>query len=467
MNNSIWNKRIPTLLGLVMIIIGIAVTSVLVQTGVITVQQAAPGEVPENVRITNITANSFTVSYTTQAKVLGSLAYGTTSDFGSVGFDDRDQKTTTTGEYTLHYITVKNLKPETLYFFSITSGKDTYTHNDVPFQVSTGPLIVTDPPKQLPTSGKVLLADGTTPKEAIIYISTPGSQTLSALSQEDGSYILPLNGLRTQELTAYQVLSPDQKLQQLIVGPQQVKSNVVVLASQLNPVPAITLSQDYDFTAQTTPLASPSAQTSFPSFTTTLSTKAKAQILTPKNDQGFTDDQPVFKGTALPGEDVQITVHSEQVIKTTVTANKSGSWTYRPDENLEPGEHTITIVTRSASGILQTIQKSFTVYAAGSQVAQSATPSATMTPRPTRVPTPTKAIIPTATPIPTEAPLPTPTTIVMAVTTAPTPTSIPTTKGGTKLEPGSESTTFLGIAAILTTSLGVILFLYTKRSTLV
>lgn len=462
MNNSIWNKRIPTLLGLIILTIGIAATSVLVQTGVITIQQAAPGETPENVRITNVTATSFTVSYTTQAKVLGSLAYGTTSDFGSVGFDDRDQKNTTAGEYSLHYITVKNLKPETLYFFAITSGKDTYLHNDAPFQVTTAPQLTQEPPNQLPASGKVLLPDGTTPKEAIIYLSSDTSQTLSALVQDSGNYILPLNALRTLDLSQYHTLDPMQKLQELIVGPE-LKSNVVLLASQLNPVPVITLSQDYDFTAQTTPLASPSAQTKFPSFTTTLSTKSKPQILTPKNDQGFTDDQPLFKGTAQPGEDVQITVHSEQVIKTTVTTDRNGNWTFRPDENLEPGEHTITIVTRSASGILQTIQKSFTVYAAGSQVSQSATPSATVTPRPTTaIPTPTRipTQIPTATP--TTLP-PTPTGIVMAVTTAPTPTSIPTTKGGQKLEPGSESTTILGTAAIITTSLGVILFLYTKR----
>lgn len=461
MRDSIWNKRIPTLLGLFMIIVGIVATTVLVKTGVITIQNASISEAPQNVRITNISNNSFTVSYTTQTKLLGSLSYGTTSNFGSVGFDDRDQRTTTPSEYNIHYITVKNLQPSTLYFFSITSGKDTYLHNDAPFQVTTGPSLSSDPPTQQPALGKVLLPDGNPPKEAIMYLGASGTETVSALLQPDGSYILPLNSLRTENMSAYAALKSDEKLNGLVVSDSQ-KSNISVLASQINPIPVITLSQDYEFTTQNTPLASSSAQTKFPSLTTSLSTKSPAaQILTPKNDQGFTDTKPQFKGTAQPGEDVQITVHSEQVINTTITADKTGNWVYRPPTDLAPGEHMITIMTRNAAGILQTIQKSFTVYAAGSQVAQSATPSATLAPTPkTVIPSPTPT-----TPVPTLAPteIPTPTTPEVL----PTPTVIipvPPTKGGQTMTPGSEETYLLGFAAIATTSLGVLLFFLSKRN---
>lgn len=459
MKNSIWNKRIPTLLGLTMITIGIIVTSVLVQTGVITIGRATPLENPENVRITNINTTSFTVSYTTQASVLGSLAYGTTSDYGSVGFDDRDQKNNNAGVYNLHYITVRNLQPETLYFFAITSGKDTYLHNGAPFQVTTGPAIAQEPPKQEPASGKVLLPDGNPPKEAIVYVSSSGTESLSTLARADGVYIMPLNSIRTENLTSYATLAQDQKIDMLIVGSNQ-KSNVSLLPTQLSPIPPITLSQDYNFTLSTTPLASPSAQTSFPSFTATVS-DTTPQILTPKNDQGFSDPQPVFKGTAQPGEDVQIIVHSAEEIKTTVTTNKNGTWSYRPPDDLSPGEHTITIVTRDTAGIMKTIMRPFTVYAQGNQVSQSATPSATPKPTiaPTRAPTPT-VTQPTLTPTPTVIIQPSP-TIPLAT---PTPALVITnTKGGEPEAPGSTSTMILGFAAIITTSFGIILFLFTKR----
>jgi hypothetical protein len=461
MKDSIWNKRIPTLLGLTIITIGIVFTSVLVQTGVITIGRAAPSENPENVRITNVSATSFTVSYTTQASVLGTLSYGTTSNYGSIGFDDRDQANETSGAYTLHYITVKNLQPETLYFFSITSGKNTYLHNGAPFQITTGPTLTTEPPNQQPASGKIVLPNGTTPSEAIVYISSSGTETLSALTKPDGSFILPLNSLRSENLTSYAILGKDQVLNMLAITQSQ-QSNVTLLPTQLNPIPAVTLSQDYNFTLSTTPIASPSAQTSFPSFSATVS-DTSPQILTPKKDQGFSDTQPQFKGTAQPGEDVQIIIHSSQEIKTTITANNNGSWAYRPPEDLTPGEHTITITTRDATGIMKTIMRPFTVYAAGNQVSQSATPSATLAPKPTSTPTPTA--IPTVgvpTPTPTTFVQPTPTTVIQ-----PTPTPvlvIQTTKGGEPEAPGSTSTMILGIAAIITTSFGILLFFFTRRT---
>lgn len=460
MKDSIWNKRIPTLLGLTMISIGIFVTTILVQTGVITIGQAAPLENPENVRITNITANAFTVSYTTRAKVLGALSYGVTSDYGSIAFDDRDQKNETAQSYNLHYMTIKNLQPATQYFFSITSGKDTYLHNDAPFQITTGPLITQEPPSQAPASGKIILPDGKIPTEAIVYVSSTGTETLSALIT-NGSFILPLNSLRTENLTAYAMITKDQKLNGLVIDPTQ-SSTILLLASQINPIPLITLSQNYDFTAQTTPIASPSAQTSFPSFTATLSSTTP-EILTPKNDQGFSDAQPIFKGTAQPGEEVQVIVHSEQEFKTTVTANASGNWSYRPPQDLNPGEHTITIITRDASGIIKQIMRPFTVYAQGSQVGQSATPSAT--PRPTTIPTavPTvAATIAVPTPTPTIFVQPSPTVQIMTPTPA---LAVGGTKGGEPEAPGSSTTMILGFAAIITTSFGLFLFLLAKRNT--
>ncbi len=459
MKDSIWNKRIPTLLGLTLITIGIVITTMLVQTGVITIGQAATAENPENVRITNITANSFTVSYTTQAKVLGSLSYGITKDFGSVGFDDRDQKNETASAYNLHYITIKNLQPTTTYFFAITSGKDTYLHEDAPFQITTGPTITSEPPKQEPASGKILLPDGNVPTEAVIYISGVGTETLSTLTRSDGLFIIPLNAILTENLTSYATLTKEQQLDLLIVGSNQ-KSNVAVLPTQINPIPPITLTQNYNFTLSNTPVASPSAQTSFPSFSATISS-TEPQILTPKNDQGFSDSQPQFKGTAQPGEDVQIIVHSAQEIKTTVTASSNGSWSYRPDQDLSPGEHTITISTRDPSGIMKTIMRPFTVYAAGNQVAQSATPSATPRPTATIVPiaTPTLAAF-TPTPIPTTIAQPSPTIMIPTATPF---LAVPSTKGGEPEAPGSSTTMILGFAAIITTSFGILLFFFTKR----
>ena len=164
----------------------------------------------------------------------------------------------------------------------------------------------------------------------------------------------------------------------------QLTSNVVLSKDQINPVPTITLSNDYDFTTTSTPVASSSANIqSFPSFSSSeaLSKDQTPQILTPEKDQSFTDQQPEFKGTAVANETIQITIHSDAKIQTQVKADASGNWTYRPSTELSPGNHTITIIAKDASGVVKTITQSFVVYASGTQIAgANGSPTPTLKP---------------------------------------------------------------------------------------
>ena len=121
MRSTIWSKRIPTLLGILLIVIGIGITSYLVKTGAILTSKAGPSETPENVRISNISDTSFTLSYTTQASVIGSLNFGKDKNLGQIALDERD-KEGSLKEHKIHYITVKDLGTSTNYYFSITSG---------------------------------------------------------------------------------------------------------------------------------------------------------------------------------------------------------------------------------------------------------------------------------------------------------------------------------------------------------
>ena len=93
MKKTIWDKRIPTLLAMLLIVVGVGITSFLVNKGVIIVGRASPTTNPQNVRISNITDNSFTVSYNTDAQVIGSINYGKNLNLGQTALDDRDQQT--------------------------------------------------------------------------------------------------------------------------------------------------------------------------------------------------------------------------------------------------------------------------------------------------------------------------------------------------------------------------------------
>lgn len=457
MNNTIWRKQIPTLLGIAIITIGIAVTSFLVKNGTIFKSQAQFAQTPQNPKISNVTDTSFTVTFTTQEESTSSISFGKDKNLGQVAFDDRDQNSDLVVPRKIHSITVKKLTPQTTYFFSITSGQKLFLDNGNPFEVSTGPTIKDLPLSQLSLKGQIILPDGDKPKEAIIYATTDDSQVISTIINEDGSYVLPINTMRSSDLSSYFSFGEDTIIKILMVN-ETLESNVITSAYQ-DILPTITLSNDYDFTISDTPsIASPSAEfAGFPSISLTEESGSVSagtpRITLPKQDQEFTDQKPQFSGTALPNEKVTITIHSPENIETEVTADASGSWKYRPTNPLSPGEHTITITTRDALGILKTITQSFTVYAQGTQINQSATPSATPTLFVSPSPTSTPSSIPTSILILTPEPTSTPSSI-STLSATPVPTIAP---------PGNSSVLTVGILGAATAAIGFLLFLLTRK----
>jgi hypothetical protein len=467
MRESFWNKKIPTIFGILVIIIGVGVTTFLANQSTLFKSNANLSDQPNNIRITNITDTSFTVSYSTDSQSPGSLNYGKDKNLGQSSLDDRDQQSGNLANYNLHNITVQRLTEQTQYFFTITSGQDNFSNNGQPFTVTTGPAL-SNPPAQQPMTGKIVLPDGTSPSEALIYVTMDGAQVISTLVKSDGSYILPLNSLRTTDNSGYYTFPKNTGVKILVVG-DSLSSNASLSFSQIASVPTITLSKNYDFTTGQSPISVPISLESFPSFESTASAAATPQILTPKENQSFTDQQPLFKGVGLPEQDVQIVIHSDTPIKATVTTDANGDWSYRPDAPIAPGNHTIAITTQNSAGILQTITQSFVVYAQGSQFVQSTTPiptpSISMTPTPTQTPSPSPKATPTATPTPITA---TPTITTPTITVTPTSPTQTQTKGGLVVTPtinallpatGNPSIVTVGVIGTILTAVGGLLFL--------
>lgn len=448
---SLWGKKIPTIAGVILIVIGVLATTFLTKTGIIFFGGAAPSDTPQDVRVSNITERSITITYATDASVIGSVSIGEDLTNAQTTLDDRDQVSGIPKTYHVHSFTIKNLKPTTTYKFTITSGATTYQNNGTPFTTQTGSEITT-PPSSLPAvSGKIIQPDGQVPPEALVFLTTTGGQTLSTLIKSNGVYILPINGLRSQNLSTYADITTSTRLQLLATDSKNI-ANAAVIVSDANPVPIITLSNTYDFTQTTQPVASESAQSHFPVFPNSTTFVATPIILTPSKDEGFTDAQPQFSGKALPNQKVTVEIHSDTVVTGSVTSNASGQWTYRPTTKLSPGQHTLTITTPDASGILRSIQQSFTVFAEGSQVTQSATPSATLVPTKTPAsPTPTKVLSPTPTTVATPTPTPKATQLLLS----PTPMA--------KLPPtGSNTVMIVGLTGLATVAIGIVLFAFTS-----
>ncbi len=449
---SFFNKRIPTIAGLLLLAIAVLATSYLVNTGVILFGGAAPSDNPQDVRITNISDTSFTVTYKTDAKVIGTISLLTPTT--QTILDERDQQSGVPQSYTVHSISVKNTKAETDYTFSITSGATTYQNNGTPFTLKTGPVLTTTPSTVAPFTGKLLDDNGNPPAEALVFVTTTNGQTLSVLTSSQGIYIIPLNAIRSSDASGFLTLNPTSTMQ-LLATNGKLSSQAQVILSGANPVPLITLGNNYNFLSSGEPLSTTSASLGFPAFPTD-NLNATPVIIVPKKDEGFTDNQPQFSGKALPNQPVTVQIHSDDAINATVTTDSNGNWTYRPNQTLSVGQHIISITTKDASGILHTIQQSFTVFASGSQVTQSATPSGKLSVSPTATPTQSVKTIPTVSPTtPTPTMTPTPTKPIVSGT--PKPTLPPT---------GSNSLIVSSLLAVAVSVVGVVLFIVTKGASL-
>jgi hypothetical protein len=464
LRNTVWEKKLPRFSGLVLVIALLAVITTMTSNVVLFSTKAAAGAIPKKVQITNISDTSFTVTYQTDEPVLGSIGFGKDTTLGSISLDDRDQVINKAVAHRLHYITIKNLLPGSKYQFEIASGGDKFKDNNEYFQVTTAPPLPAQATTQKSVTGRVALDDGAIPVEGIVLVGTDSSQTLSALLKPDGSYEVQLNQLRSSDLSAKLPITDETQLHVTVYDPTQ-QSTATIVASQVNPVPLMTLSKNYDFSINTSLAdavpASESAITpaEFP-IPADANQVSSPIISIPTDQQSFTDQQPLFTGKSIPNSSVAIVIQSSSEITATVQSDESGNWELRPETPLPAGAHTLTIKSLDAKGVMQSVSKSFTVFAAGSQFVEPSI-SPPVIPTPVLAPSIPASASPTIELLPTPTVTIEPTPTVIVSTPMPVPTSTNTgANGGTTPSTGSSDWIF-GIAGIIfTAGAGALLFFF-------
>ena len=125
---------------------------------------------PEGIKITNITDRSLTISWITKRPIKGYILYGKRKwqvvmpvlNFLTAKRVADDHRKTET----VHHVTLKNLEPETPYYFKIISGIRQYDLG----VISTGPVLenLSSPS---PVFGQVLEKDGRLAENIIIYLN--------------------------------------------------------------------------------------------------------------------------------------------------------------------------------------------------------------------------------------------------------------------------------------------------------
>lgn len=424
----ILEKRIPTILVILILIAGILGAVNLTGKTTQTITKATPTAQIKEVTLSNVSDVGFTISWLTdgdfgQYVVIPESARKNfclpeySSSTGPCYFDERDVETHVPSKNKTHHVTIDGLSASSNYTVKIyTSGA-----NEVKtFKEIDGVLIATGPTISGALSNEVIYgnffsSDGKLPAAfALIYLISDKGSKISTISRPSGAWLLTLNKLRAQ-------IGENEPFMLEVKNGSGVKTEIKTTISLSQPLTNINLgSQElFDFSTNG-PIFTPA-----PTSSTVGGKKAGFAVPTPStiggnvplslinpSENSSVDNLPTFRGTADPGQMVTIEVRSETPINVEVKADKSGNWFWTPPSNLAPGEHTVTITVIDKNGNRQMVTKTFTVLAnvntlpvtAGSESAQIATPTPESTPRPTPEPTigPTSepTLIPTLEPTP-------------------------------------------------------------------
>lgn len=248
-------RRIPTLVGLLLIAVGLTVSVFGVQQFTRFRSQAEASAHPQDVKITNISDKSFTVTWLTELPTIGFISHGPTSDLGINADDDRQDSE----KYTTHHVTVSGLESTTKYYFKIGSGAKLYDSNGAPYEVTTASS--NDSSKRDIISGFVMKEKNEPASDALVVVTIKDSSPLSTLTNSDGQYRIDL--AQARDKTNFNQISYNATTDFVDIGiklPPDGEAAATTTTTNSHPVPPITLGALNDFTQVSPPTQSSRTQ---------------------------------------------------------------------------------------------------------------------------------------------------------------------------------------------------------------
>lgn len=389
--------KIPTILGLVVLILGLVVGVYLSTRATIFGSKASGDCQPTNLQITNLTHSSFDLFFLTSSSCLANLS-----------IDNRtiaDLRGPTATQ--IHYFQVSNLKSSTQYQFSLLIGGQTFDNQE--FNVKTA----SQPQSQVPTSnlawGKVLNPDLSSPTGAIVYLIIPGAQPLSAPVTTSGNWNISLANSFTDSKTDWFTPPSNSSEDIYIISADGQTTQISHNTAQNNPVPDIIIGQNYFSNLDSNQsIGQLGGVTPVPA-------TIDFSVNNPNEGETINTVNPSFFGTAPVGSKIVIELESAQKFQDQLTTT-DGNWNWSSPDSLQPGEHTLTVKSQDPNTLeWTTIIRKFFVLPNTEALAFSSSASATT---PTSIPTATvtPTLMPTSIPtsVPTPTLTPTPTDIVRA-----------------------------------------------------
>lgn len=420
MRQSFWDKRFPTILGLFIISIALVTLTYATKSQQLFELGAAGPLTFEDIRVSNQTGTSLSISFQTSKTTGATLRLGETLDSASTLFDDRDEIGSEIGQYKMHHFTAKNLRPGQQYRFSLLVQSTTFDNEGGGFVAKTASTGNQDASTQVanvePVRGTVVAPSGQGAKDTLVFVKIDGATLLSTVVKSQGEFLVPLTDLLTSDLTGFYVFKGDEILSLEIVG-EDGRATVVAPFGMHADLGQIVLGEHVDLTVQEAPtsqLASPTGKDTSGFTKEALPAQSEDEetqtFINPQDGEFLIDPKPLFRGKGIPFQKVEILIESEPQ-EASLIVDENGEWFYQPDVPLASGEHTVSVHFFEGETPTKILTRQFEVLASGTQVVEAATsspsPTSRLTPvsRPTATPSSISATPsgPTAAPIPTSA----------------------------------------------------------------
>ena len=407
-------KKIPKFVGvlflLVLLFVGIYATSFTTTFN----SRAGQSCSPINIQVTNLTFQSFDISFLTSKDCQTYVDIN-----GRIFADSRKINSSKT-----HYFQIDGLNQKTAYNYKIVSDGVDFVHTD--YKITTFST-----PNQTQTDtalswGRVFDQSNKPAVGSIVYLNIPGVYPLSAPVTAQAYWSLPLVNSYTIDGKAISSPPTDTVDEIIVLAPAGQTTILTNNTGNRNPVPDIILGNSQ--------LQSTSGSIEFDQLQSTQTGSVDLTLQNPMEGENLNNAQPLFFGQGPAGQVIEVELNSDNQISDSITVSPDGSWQWTPPTNLEPGDHSISLkYTDPLTGLVKTITRNFTVLAQSDDTGPAFTASSSATLAPPS-PTPTSTSVPSITPtgtrlptsIPTYTPIPTSTTAISPIPTFYSPSPTPT-----------------------------------------
>ncbi len=295
----------------------------------------------KRIEITNLNPIQATIFWQTETKETGWLIYGEKENIlDKIVFDDRDLATSQ-NKYFNHYVTLKNLKNDTTYYFMIISDNKKIIRPDGKYFSFKTPKTISNLTKLSPISGKILNENLTPLNSGVVLFSINNKNlySLSFLLKNSGEWLIPLNSFYKQDNISEVAIGENDKATIEIFNEDGKKTTLIgKIKDLLSKTQILIIGKNYNLSQEENVLAAIDKNEN----------KNIIDVIYPQEGAIIPGRQPLIKGFSYPYSEINLTLSSKtKTYSTKIKADKNGQWNYSIPEILDLGDYTLTFLTKN------------------------------------------------------------------------------------------------------------------------